>query len=435
MYYAFYDANKVYTHGNFTDATQGFVMQATAGDAYLRVSAQNANMSTSKPMVGKVSDLESLVGDTDIGKYIPYGNTLDKDTLKVEFDNYVAENETRLIEIDNNIKSVSIVLPSTVYIAVGRQITFYKPNYLKCKNPDDYVCYWSTSLANTRFNEHIRFEPTTAGTYSATLFVMNRYNGETVAQKTISIVVVADTARTGKKALFIGDSLTNAGFYPYEIQKHLSGEGFESIGTVTTTAYLDSDPAVMTRVSVNHEGRGGWSARDYITKASKSGVVNAFWNPDTSAFDFDYYLNSNGYSLPDIVFVNLGTNGTANPTAEVNAIKTIINSIRARSATVPIVVSAIACGNATQDSYIDIYLTQIREKQIDEFDGKMDGVYVAPIYLNINRMADWKTETVAESSRNQTEVVRQIDSVHPSKYGYFKFADVYWSVIQYVMGL
>jgi hypothetical protein len=263
---------------------------------------------------------------------------------------------------------------------------------------------------------------------------MNRYTRETVAQKTITIEVVADTVRTNKKVLFIGDSLTNAGFYPYEIQKHLSGEGVESIGTVTTTAYLDSDPAVTTKVSVKHEGRGGWSAQDYISKASKSGVPNAFWNPSTASFDFAFYLSNNGFSLPDIVFINLGTNGTVNPQAEINAIKTIITSIRAYSATVPIVVSAIAPGNATQNRYVDIYLTQIRELQIAEFDGEMSNVWVAPIYLNINRETDWKTQVVAESSRNTLEVTRQIDSVHPSKYGYYKFADIYWSVIQKILG-
>lgn len=187
-------------------------------------------------------------------------------------------------------------------------------------------------------------------------------------------------------------------------------------------------------MSVNHEGRGGWSAQDYITKASKSDVTNAFWNPNTSAFDFEYYLTNNNYSLPDIVFINLGTNGTVNPTAEINAIKTIITSIRAYSATVPIVVSAIPCGNATQNQYVDIYLTQIRGLQIAEFDGVMSNVYVAPIYLNINRETDWKTETVVESARNPVEVTRQIDSVHPSRYGYYKLADVYWSVIQQILG-
>lgn len=434
VYYAFYNANKEYTHGSYTDDVRGYVLSAESGDSYLRVSAQNLTMSTNKPIVGKATDLASIIGSTDIDDYIPYGNTLLKDTLKAEFDSYVANNNSAISAINDSLKSVSIILPATVYIAVGRQITFYKPNYLRCKNPDDYVCYWSTSLANVSFNENIRFEPTTTGTYLAQLFIMNRYTRETVAQKDISIVVVADTARTNKKVLFIGDSLTNAGFYPYEIQKHLSAEGVESIGTITTTAYLDSDPEVTTRVSVNHEGRGGWSAQDYITKVSKSGVVNAFWNPNTSAFDFEYYLTNNNYSLPDIVFVNLGTNGTVNPTAEINAIKTIIASIRAYSAIVPIVVSAIPCGNATQNQYADIYLTQIRELQVAEFDGVMSNVYIAPIYLNINRETDWKTETVAESARNPVEVTRQINSVHPSKYGYYKLADVYWSVIQQILG-
>jgi len=426
MYYAFYDADKTYTHGGHTTSGNA-VIPALTGDAYIRISASSAVMLVRFPMFGDYDILGSIIGQTDQSLFIQYGNSIKDDLAVLALDSYKAENETNL--------AVQIVLPDTIPVAVGRQVTFYKPNFLIAKNPDDFVCYWSTTAPNaTLFDEGIRFEPVSAGNYTVTIEIFDRYTQARVANKTSAIKYVADTQRTGKKVLFIGDSLTNAGFYPYEIQKHLSGEGVESIGTITTTAYLDSDPAVTSRVSVNHEGRGGWSAQDYISKASKSGVSNAFWNPDTSAFDFAYYLAQTGFAMPDVVCVNLGTNGTANPDAEISAIKTIISAIRAVSASVPIIVSAIPVGNATQSMYIDIFLIEIREKQISELQS-MSNVFIAPIYLNINRLTDWKTHIEPESSRNALEVTRQYDGVHPSKYGYFKFADVYWSVIQYIMGL
>ena len=426
MYYAFYDADKTYTHGGYTTSGDA-IITALTGDAYIRISASNTVMTTRLPMFGEYDRLSSIIGQTDQSLFIRYGNSIKEDLAVLALESYKTENETNL--------AVRIVLPDTIPIAVGRQITFYKPNFLIAKNPDDFVCYWSTTAPNkTFFDEGVRFEPAATGNYTVSLEVFDRYTHARVANKTSVLKYVADTQRTGKKVLFIGDSLTNAGFYPYEIQKHLSGEGVESIGTVTTTAYLDSDPAVTARVSVNHEGRGGWSAQDYITKASKSGVSNAFWNPDTSAFDFAYYLTQTGFAMPDVVCVNLGTNGTSNPDAEISAIKTIISAIRTVSASVPIIVSAIPVGDATESSYIDIYLAEIREKQISELQS-MSNVFIAPIYLNVNRLTDWKTHLEPESSRNALEVTRQYDGVHPSKYGYFKFADVYWSVIQYIMGL
>lgn len=433
IYYAFYDSSKTFTHGNYTGQASQYDLVAQQGDVYLRVSGSNAHMAERTPMLGSVSDMTPIVGTTTSDNFVKFGNTLIGDTLKADLD-------AALEKLDDVTNDVSIILPDEIPIAVGRQITFYKKNVINARNTDDYVVYWSTALPksnpNSSFDGNVRFEPTAAqiGSYNATVFVMNRYNGKTIAQKSIVIKVVANTERTGKKVLFIGDSLTNAGFYPYEVQHYLSGEGVESIGTRTSTGYLASDTAVTTRVSVNHEGRGGWSAQDYISLSSKSGVDNAFWNPNTSAFDFAYYLTNTGFSMPDVVFINLGTNGTVNPTAEVNAIKTMIASIRAYSSTVPIVVSAIANGNAMQCEYINIYLTRIREMQLAEFDGVMSNVYIAPIYLNINMDTDWSAETVAESARNPREVVRQLNEVHPSKYGYYKFADVYWSVIQSILG-
>ena len=64
------------------------------------------------------------------------------------------------------------------------------------------------------------------------------------------------------------------------------------------------------------EGRAGWLAKDYCTEASIGAVTNAFWNPNTSAFDFSYYMNQQGYSATDFVIINLGTNDLYNADIE-----------------------------------------------------------------------------------------------------------------------
>lgn len=418
VYYAFYDANKTYTHGGTTGTSLGLDILSNSNDAYVRISY--ASSRGTYGMFGYKSIMEPLIDSTDINEYEPQGTKVINDILK---------------PVIESVTEAEILLPSTLYVAVGRQITLYKENVIKSNNPNNFILYWYTDISSNGYDQDMRFTPTAGevGTHTLSVWVYNAKTGELLNSKTITLEVVADTARTAKKVLFIGDSLTASGFYPYEIQKHLSNEGVESIGTMSTTAYLDSDPAVTTQVTVYHEGRGGWSAKDYTTKASKNGVSNAFWNPSSSKFDFSYYLTNNNYSLPDVVCVNLGTNGTSDVDGEISAIKEIVASIRTASGTVPIIVSAVANGSDTDSAYLNIYLTKIREKQLEEFDDTMSDVIVAPIYLNLSGKYDFRTETVAESTRNPIEVVRQINNVHPSKYGYFKFADVYWSAIQAVL--
>lgn len=348
---------------------------------------------------------------------------------------FAADTNRRLNDLELVRSNAELILPSKLVIVAGSEMTIYKENVLKTES--DFVLYWYAKNyalpTNTKFDQSIRFTPTSEdiGTYTLTAQVYDK-NGKTITAKDVEIEVIADTARTGKKVLFIGDSLTNAGFYPYEIQKYLSNEGVESIGSRTTTAYLDHDPNVG-QVSVNHEGRGGWSSIDYTTQASKGNVSNAFWNPTSNKFDFSYYMTQQEFSSVDVVFLNLGTNSADNVSDSISSLREMIDSIRDYDANVPIVISMIACGNRTEDYYWNIFQLKLVDSYIQEFDGETDGIYLAPIYFNINRDTDFKTEEVAESFRNPQVVTRQIDGVHPSKYGYWKFADVYWATIQYVL--
>ncbi len=61
-----------------------------------------------------------------------------------------------------------------------------------------------------------------------------------------------------------------------------------------------------------HEGRSGWSAKNYCTNAEISGVINPFFNPITEKFDFSYYMTEQGYSAPDFVIIQLGINDLYN---------------------------------------------------------------------------------------------------------------------------
>lgn len=107
----------------------------------------------------------------------------------------------------------------------------------------------------------------------------------------------------------LGDSKTDgvsnsniSGAYVNELSRRLTGIGraVNAAGeTLPTARALSNFRFIGTRGTevVKHEGRPGWNATDYLTKASGPGALsNAFWNPSTSQFDLAYYMVQNGFT-------------------------------------------------------------------------------------------------------------------------------------------
>lgn len=141
-----------------------------------------------------------------------------------------------------------------------------------------------------------------------------------------------------KKVLFIGDSYTAAGVYPKYVYDKVTalGKTITLIGTQGESPY-------------KHEGHSGWRNYTYANCAKGSDdipelgdTINPFWNPETSKFDFSYYIQNNSLSTPDIVFINLGTNDFTQSvdrteTETLNAMNTIVNSIKSYNSNIKII--------------------------------------------------------------------------------------------------
>lgn len=56
---------------------------------------------------------------------------------------------------------------------------------------------------------------------------------------------------------------------------------------------------------------------------------------------------------------------------------------------------------------------------------------IATLYFNLDREYDFDTVNVPVSSRNPAQITIQSNNVHPSEYGYLKFADSYYNKILY----
>ena len=325
-----------------------------------------------------------------------------------------------------------LVLPSKSIAVVGHEWNMYYDNVVDGLTDDYYI--FCSGVSGKSYGNFLRFTPSNGdiGTHTITVNLYSKAKGSIVATSSFDLVVIADSAPT-KNVIFIGDSLTQEGTYINEIQNVLSNGNIKSVGTRTE---VDSGYS-----GLHHEGRAGWSAYDYVEQSSKNGVTNAFWNSNTSAFDFSNYMSVNGFSDVDCVMLNLGTNGVEHTERTCDAIGEIIASIHAYDSSIKVIVSLITppatqdgCGNHNGMFDANAYKRnelKLVEKYIELYDGVNSNVYVSEPYFNLDRLHDFATTTIAISSRNPNTMVVQNNNVHPSVYGYLKIADVYYNNLLY----
>lgn len=328
-------------------------------------------------------------------------------------------------QVDTSV-SASIVLPAKAEAVVGHEFNIYNDNIVLTDNLDNFEFIWEMSGGlGMHLNECYRLIPTAEDVGVHTLTCHLLQNGNSIATKSCQLHVVADTPVTAKKWVFIGDSLTNNGVYPQEFAT-MCGVGVTSLGTRTTG-------------SVNHEGRSGWSAHNYVTSGVYKEVVNAFWNPATSAFDFSYYMTQTGYTGLTDVGIMLGTNDVADTQRNLDSINEIIASIHAYDPNINIAVALTIPPCKEQDAF-GLYNDEnglgrtkefkrnqlaLVQAYIDNFEDKVN-LDVCPLYLNVDAVNDFPYRMVALSSRNPATTRRCDNTVHPDDPGYLKIADVWY---------
>lgn len=341
--------------------------------------------------------------------------------------------------------TVEIVLPSSDVAVVGKEYNLYHSAFIYSNLPADALDIAVTvSGGGTGYNYHecFRMTPTTAGEYTLTVYVRDKLCNATIAQKTMTLYVVENTLETVNNILILGDSYTDAGYYPAELQHNLSGGKIVSLGTVTDTVTIDNKS-----LTVTHEGHSGWATWDFagnyedsLSKFNSS--ANKFRNPTTNKFDLGYYLDTyhDGASITAIM-LNLGENGVgANPT-NIDGFVELVARIREYNETLPILIH-MTIPQSPQDTkktggkYTSNHMARLwrdlMARLMDEFEG-VANVHLVPVHAVIDMEHDLPTETVPICARNTTTIVRPCDG-HPSKIGYLKMADVYYAHLLKYMG-
>ena len=359
------------------------------------------------------------------------------------------ENEIDNIEIGtgtgggtSSADDVEILLPAEAVAVVGVEFNIYYKSIIRAnkqlENYDVKVYLSNNNITCRRYAECFRLtaEASNVGDYTLTVEVRDLKNYAFIASKTMTLHIIANSAVSGKNVLFIGDSLTfsRAGLYPAEIQYNLSKGGIVSIGTQNGS--IDTNQVG----NVKHEGYNGATVGGFLKSNVTSAFTNPFYNPTSGTFDLSYFMTKNGYSKVDAVCLNLGHNNLGNETAGVNDLKTIIEKIHAYNANIPVIISLIApLGDQNSHAHLGFSAGQMRyhwrqliKAYLNAFDsGKMSNVYLSTPYFNVDQDNDLPVETVARCARDATQIVRQTDSMHPTRIGTLKMADSYYASLLY----
>lgn len=291
--------------------------------------------------------------------YEPY--TDDVIVFNIPLDELGIDIPTKTSDLENDSGFIGkvvkpLALPSKLYAFANQPVSVFLRNIIDYNENDVYV-RMVTSNKGKLYAKRWEYTPQAAETVSIK-FHIEDHNYNVLNDDTFSLVVKNSTTKESLTVLVIGDSTVNAGT---ETQKMLDlatadGYGLTLLGTRGSVGSLNQ-----------HEGRGGWTADMYVNDASNSSgsVINAFYNPNSSQFDFSYYMTQQGYNGVDCVFIQLGINDVFSVKTDselataietyLNNLETMIASIHNYDSNIKVVLNTVIPCTTDQDAFADTY--------------------------------------------------------------------------------
>ena len=239
-------------------------------------------------------------------------------------------------------------IPKIIHIVVGKEFRMYYKNVIS--NPNCRLWLGSASgITVRRYAEYLSITAEDACDKNIAWKIYdNSFN--VVDSGTMQVVGTAEKANTAK-ILVIGDStVTQSNSISQKLLDCFSAAG----GSLTLLGTRGTAPAL-------HEGRAGWSAKNYCTSASFSSLTNPFYN---NGFNFSYYMTQQGYSGVDIVVIQLGINDIFSMTFEnftatetANYIQQMVSSIVGYDSNIKVIVNLLSVPNGNGTSFTDTHGT------------------------------------------------------------------------------
>ena len=342
-------------------------------------------------------------------------------------------------------KTIRAFLPDEIICVVGRTIEIY--NSQVCPNAEKYHFRWDCSIGKalkrkfsvTGTSEQVGTEPLTLSIYNDDQVILYT--------KTLTLKIINDDIISPKTICPIGDSLTNAKYWLWEVSK-LNGN-LTYVGTRESRVYDKStDPATSTLI--RHEGRSGWTSTSYLEETEytyENEGTHPFWDPVNAKFSWKYYRETTGLN-PDAVQIFLGTNDLTqgqSPTQFANNIQTMVQAIRDYDTTIPIfIVLTICCGDQNgigNQTTTDGFAAQKGKFKYNLDCSIIDGVqalydtlksethlYFIPLTQCHDSEYNFGEVVVSVNPRAVQTEIFPIEAIHPQQQGYEQIADVMYSV-------
>lgn len=307
----------------------------------------------------------------------------------------------------------TISIPKTIRILTGSEFNLYYTNVISLPG----VILWcgtASGLTTKRYSDHLSITAAADGTYSLAWKLYDD-SYRLLESGTLTVIAAADKAMTAS-ALIIGDStVTQGGYISKKLLECFSSAG----GTLTLIGTRGTAPAL-------HEGRAGWKAADYCTKASDSTYTNPFYN---NGFDFGYYMAQQGYSNVGVVIIQLGINdifymGIDNFSADatVGYINAMVASILAYDSNIKVIIDLLTPPNGDGSSFTSAYGTS----QID-FVYRTNTIRMSKALMEY--FADNASVTISPNNCVLDAAQDINDGVHPTADGYAKLGQMIYETI------
>lgn len=309
--------------------------------------------------------------------------------------------------------AITVAIPTVVRVLTGSEFSIYYANVISRQN----AIFWCDSvsgLTTRRYDDHLSVTANAAGTYPLQWKVYSS-GYSLLASGTCTIIAVDNKAVTAS-ALVIGDStVTQGGYICQKLLSCFSAAG----GALTLLGTRGTAPA-------KHEGRAGWKASDYCTKAADGTYTNPFYD---NGFDFSHYMATQGYTGVGVVVIQLGINDifyagldSFSAAETIGYMDAMVTSILAYDSSIKVIVDLLTPPNGNTSVFTEKYGTS-----------QIDFVY----RLNTIRLSKALMEHFAGNASvvvspnncvlNPTQDIN--DGVHPTEVGYAKLGQTIYETM------
>lgn len=330
-----------------------------------------------------------------------------------------------------------VVFPNTMILPAGKQIDIHYANVFRFVNPNKYnFVSMSDGVSYDGFRRYTYDDDHPDFTAAIMACIESERVSSIKRESRVNVKIAKTTDTVGdKKILFIGDSITSQGAYIGKLKEMIPEVTL--LDTRQTTGNHNAAGEDLQYSGFPCEGRGGWAAYNYCNSTTQSGVSgNPFLN--NGAFDFAFYMDNQGYSGVDFVFINLGTNdpvrGDKTIEQMLSCYNQMINSIHAYDQNIKVMLWLPPTrALAANSDHINISNSlAVNEALIAEFDNRQEeNIILVPIYACVNPCRDYIKVTVPISPYNSDTITIVNDTIHPALSGHMKIADMMYGYIKY----